>query len=274
MINSIIFSKDRACQCDLTLQSLEQNAGNLLSHINVLYDFSDDEFGSGYFKLRNKWRSKVNFYRQKDFQKDLNNLTKSTHPYTVYFTDDDIFYRKLKARSSVFIITNTEFTCFSLRLGKNTYIQDPHRGTQTILPDFKSWHDDVLYWNWRQMPSHSNFAYPLSVDGHIFETNMLLRYIDEFEYDNPNSFEGRIQRFNDKLPDKIACFTESHVINTPLNRVQETCTNLAGKYYPAEAAELNDCWLDNYRISLQKMDFSNIIGCHQELQLHLTKETK
>jgi hypothetical protein len=124
------------------------------------------------------------------------------------------------------------------------------------------------------MLPHSNFAYPLSVDGHIFETNMLLKYIDEFEYDNPNSFEGRIQRFNDKLSDQMSCFTQSHIVNTPLNRVQETCTNIAGKYYPAGAAELNDHWLDNYRINLQKMDFSNIIGCHQELQLVLGKENE
>ena len=272
MINAIIFSKDRACQCDLTLQSLFENSSNLLSKINVLYNYSNDEFGQGYFKLRNCWRHSVGFYPQTDFKKNLCNLTKSTYPHTVYFTDDDIFYKKLKARSSTFLISDPQFVCFSLRLGKNTYVQDPYRGITTVMPDFTKYHDDVLYWDWRRMPPNSNFSYPLSVDGHIFRTNMLLKYLDNFDYDNPNSFEGRLQQFNKQMPDKMACFESSHVVNTPLNRVQDTCTNLAGQRYPADPAILNDYFLQNFRINLKKMDFSHIIGCHQELQLVLDKQ--
>jgi hypothetical protein len=275
MINSIIFSKDRACQCDLTLQSLWQNSDNLLNRITVLYTASTEEFDKGYAKLKEYWKSSINFVNQSDFQQDVVKLTQGSEPFTVYFTDDDIFYRRLKKRSSVFILRDPQFCCFSLRLGKNITVQDCHRGVPCLQPDFSTlrrlYNEDVLSWDWTKLPSHTNFAYPLSVDGHIFETNLLLKYVDEFEYDNPNSFEGRLQQFNQKMPPKMACFTESHIVNTPLNRVQETCTNLAGQHYPADPESLNDYFLQNYRIDLKKMNFSNTIGCHQEIQLHLTK---
>lgn len=271
MINGIIFSKDRACQCDLTLKSIFENAETLCSKINVLYTASLEEFDRGYSKLKKLWGKQVNFVKQTNFQKDLVSLTTSTEPFTVYFTDDDIFYRKLKKKNSIYIINSPEFACFSLRLGTNTYIQDPYRGIHTTFPAFNSWHDEVLYWDWIQEQLHTNFAYPLSVDGHIFSTNLLLRIIDKFDYDNPNSFEGRLQQFSKNLPNKMACFTKSHVVNTPLNRVQDTCTNLAGQRFPADAKTLNDYWLDDYRPKLKEMDFSNIVGCHQEISLRLTK---
>lgn len=271
MINAIIFSKDRACQCDLTLRSLIENSGNLIDNITVLYTASTDEFDTGYYELRKLWKSSINFKRQGDFKENLVRLTHSLHPFTVYFTDDDIFYRKLKSKSSVYVITDPEFCCFSLRLGKNVVLDDPYRGVPATHPQFKNWHDNVLYWDWTKLPFHTNFSYPLSVDGHIFETNLLLKYIESFDYDNPNSFEGRLQQFNKQIPPKMACFNKSYIVNTPLNRVQETCTNMAGHYFPADQYALNEYFLKNYRINLQKMDFSNIIGCHQELQLVLTE---
>ena len=44
MINAIVFSKDRACQCDLTLFSLLENASNIFDSIHVLYTFSNDKY--------------------------------------------------------------------------------------------------------------------------------------------------------------------------------------------------------------------------------------
>jgi hypothetical protein len=70
----------------------------------------------------------------------------------------------------------------------------------------------------------------------------------------------------------MTSFDKSVVVNTPLNRVQETCTNLAGLVYGVMSQDLNNYWLDGYTLSLERMDFSNIYGCHQELPLILWKK--
>jgi len=275
MINAIVFSKDRACQCDLTLFSLLENASNIFDSIHVLYTFSNDKYELGYRKLVKKWKKHINFIKQQNFKDDLIRLTRSTSLLTSYFTDDDILYRKVNdVKPIMSIMNNNTIATFSLRLGLNLEIQDWHRQTPIVKPAYTTnqiYDMDVIMWNWRTLPNHTNFAYPLSVDGHIFRTNDISNLIDKFDYDNPNSFEGRIQQFNNKIADRMASFSHSVLVNTPINRVQETCTNLAGVQYGISSEFLNQCWLDGFSIPYQEINFNNIVGCHQELELKLQR---
>jgi hypothetical protein len=50
-INSIIFSKDRASQLHLLINSLYKNAPGIFN-LNVLYTFSNEDFEKGYEKLK------------------------------------------------------------------------------------------------------------------------------------------------------------------------------------------------------------------------------
>ena len=64
MINTIIFSFDRACQLHLLLESIEKNAKNTFN-INILYKFSNDEFKKGYELLKSKFIN-INFIEEKN----------------------------------------------------------------------------------------------------------------------------------------------------------------------------------------------------------------
>ena len=76
----------------------------------------------------------------------------------------------------------------------------------------------------------------------------------------------------DSLPPKMCCFEKGSIVNTPLNRVQETCLSVSGVFFAGGAKELNEKFLNGYRLSLEKMDFSTVIGVHQEIRLCWEKD--
>jgi hypothetical protein len=269
-MNIIIFSKDRACQCDLTLTSLFKNAKELCHNVSVLYTGSNERYFLGYNKLIEKWKKDVVFVKQGIFKDDLISLAHTTFAFNCFFTDDDIIYRPIEDCEIIrsLLERSPEICTFSLRMGSNITIQDYHRNIPIVRPDI-TYYNDINIWKWRNAFPNTNYSYPLSVDGHIFRTEEINRFLDKFDYDNPNSFEGRIQQFNDKLPPLMCSFSKSVVVNTPINRVQETCTNLAGVQYGITPEYMNDLWIQGFSINLDKMNFSNIYGCHQELPIPL-----
>ena len=158
-------------------------------------------------------------------------------------------------------------SCLSLRLGQNTVMQDIYRGQHCIIPDIHNIierNDDKLFvWNWTPLGNaHTNFGYPFSVDGHIYSKKDILPIIQQYEYDTPNAFEGRFDK--NWLKPNMCCLQTSSVVNTPLNLVGSS-QNRAGEQFGMSLESLNDVYLRNFVMSLEDMDFSNIVACHQEL---------
>ena len=50
--------------------------------------------------------------------------------------------------------------------------------------------------------------------------------------------------------------------------------NQAGNKYGMGLEELNDLFLSGHSIDLDSMDFSNVRGCHQEIQYQFNGEIK
>ena len=292
MIHTVIFSKDRACQCDLCLRSLFHNDTiNVFDKISVIYAASKPYFVQGYELLQRRWNKMVDFVWQDEYDsfKDATVATvDDCHTYMMFMVDDNIMYREFPSYPEEYLLEkniktllNNLFTkcgymnlgCFSLRLGRNTIIQDPYLKTQTEFPKEYSYDDVFMFWNWTQVNPWHNFGYPLSLDATIFQVNTILPILRDIDYNNPNSLEGALQSQRDKLPRYMGCFQQSLVVNTPLNRVQDTCKNREGEYFPADAKYLNEQFLQGKRILLGDIDFSNIVGCHQELQVQLCNTT-
>ena len=97
MLTSIVFSKDRALQLDLTLRSIKANLG-FFDEVVVLYDISSDEHKLAYEKL-SKEHENVQFIRQVGHYKNIFVATQtiiknSKNDYIGMFTDDIIAYRQ------------------------------------------------------------------------------------------------------------------------------------------------------------------------------------
>lgn len=288
VLSVVIFSKDRAAQLDLCLKSIYKNMEGFLDKLKIyiVYTASSHEFETAYTNLSGEWNSLPSIYfmpekKYKGFKKTLEYCMNHWEEYVLFFTDDDIVYRKFEHDFSIFCDAfgkNENLFCISLRLGTNTFVQDQYINSMCLIPDEVIISENtVKIWNWKtqSMGEHeTNFGYPFSVDGHMFKSKNAKWIIKNTEYYNPNTLEAKAHRthvmdteYAENLSDEMACFKNSYVINTPLNRVQDTFTNSAGIFFEETQESLNNRFLKGHRLTLDGMDFSTIIGVHQELKL-------
>ena len=203
-LSVIIFSKDRAPQLDLCLTSMKKNLSvfNKVWNIEVIYKSSSEDFESGYSILKGSWEKEgVTFVNEssdyiggvKNLFQDVNKM--GTNPFRIalessmrrwgkfvlFFTDDDIAYREIKEDCFSEIemrFTDKEFMCFSFRLGTNTFVQDQYRNTNCAIPDeVISQEQNIKKWNWKEQEKDTNFAYPFSLDGHMFKSEVAKQII-------------------------------------------------------------------------------------------------
>jgi len=272
MAHAIVLSKDRAAQLHLALDAIEKNGKHIFPNISVLYYSSTPDFQRGY-ETTKEYHQKVNWIQQDSYYHNIIELLEESIGLTSFFTDDDILYGEIpysnNQMESIFSELDILGT-FSLRLGLNTYIQDPYLGSHAIKPtsEFHQLDEKAILWRWIDCPSYGNFGYPLSVDGHLFRTTEIKRILSECRFNNPNQQEVAMQLHLNKLPILAAAFNKSVVVNTPLNRVQETCLNRAGEFFGQSSEEMNQKYLEGYRLNFDSIDFSDIIGCHQELKIN------
>lgn len=276
MITAIIFSKDRACQLHLLLESIQKNWPDL-QDIHIIRAVSNEDFRDGYDKLReaNGLPPFYMYHEQETFgfKLILKDLVKTSESLLTFFCDDDIIYRSVDVTEAQIEETMgiEELSTLSLRLGQNTTYQylsadDKHN---CPVPQRVFQHGPFLLWDFRTLPSWTNFGYPLSVEGHIFKQSFMQDIVnkEDFDFYDPNSFEGKMQQFLGTTPPIMGCCETNYIVNTPINRVQDTCLNRAGDEHGITAESLNDSYLNGDTINLEAIDFSNIVGCQQELAL-------
>ena len=279
MITSIVFSKNRACQLDLFLLSVEKNFKDT-DEIFVIYQHTDDLFQKAYDILIERFskNNQIQFIPESNFQKDtINACEKAKNKYIAFFVDDDIMYRPISIGGLLEKAFSLDMACVSLRLGGNITVQDFYAAfvdkesagsspKQPRIHDVISGNneDDLFVWNWSSLyRHHTNFGYPFSVDGHIYTKEDTLPIVQRYEYHTPNALEGR---FTGSLKRNMSCLGTSSVVNTPLNLVGSS-QNRAGEQFGMSLEELNNKYIEGFRISLEDMDFSNIVSCHQELPI-------
>ena len=290
MITSIIFSKDRPLQVDLALKSICKNFF-VQNNILVLYKETTGYAGS-YKTLQNEYPDVV-FYKQGNsiFQ-DINHLvSESEDNYIVFFTDDNIFYKKISfTYDELNLLFSEDVCCLSLRIGVNTTQReiDGVTGLDALPKEafevVERTKDDhqFIAWNRMTVTPCGYWSYALSVDGHIFKKETIAPICDELlhqsEYhkhedipkwrDTPNEFESRLQRFYFEILPFMASPTYSCVVNSPNNRVQSSHPeNLSGSIYPLIPYELNRQFQQGKRLNLDRINFGDIDCPHTEIDI-------
>jgi hypothetical protein len=270
LLNVIIFSKDRAMQLHLLLESILLNFNVEDYKLNILYKASNDEYNRGYNMIRDLYPQFL-YKREENFKSDLMSFFNNSE-YTVFLTDDDIIYKSLRLTKdelyNIFMLT--EANCFSLRLGLNT-VNCYTMQRLNKLENFNKhsfFHDTDLIEpviSWKVKDGTNDYAYPMSVDGHIFKTEYIKNLCEVLEYTNPNLFEAFLSNFG--KPEMImASYKNNKLVNSPINRVQDTFQNLSGMKYRYSSEDLNEMYLDGLILNFEKMNFNEITGCHQEIQ--------
>lgn len=265
MINSLIFSLDRAQQLNLLLESIDKNAKNTFN-VNVLYKYSNDEFKKGYDILINKFK-KINWIKEQDFKPQVMNFLSEKHDLCCFFTDDDIIYNNVSEKDITQVMENEDVFCFSLRLGKNISYCYTMNASNVLKPEKEE--QNIVYWNWTK--HYLDFGYPLSVDGHIFRTKDIKKMVRVVQATNPNTLEGNLQVFEYYPKELMAAYETSKLVNSPNNIVNKTHPNRKGEKYMYSTKELNEKFLNKEKIDIDALDLSEITGCHQELELKFKK---
>jgi hypothetical protein len=259
----IIFSKNRACQLNLLLDSLVLNAPLLFDKIHVLYK-SENDYILGYEKLKEKY-SGINFHSETNFRKDLFKLIDDEVEATTFMVDDAVVFKQIMARKIEIIKPVVESNLiFSLRLGKNCVYSHPANLNYTLGEHEMAGEYITFDYTKQQV---GDFKYPLSTDGHIFKTKLIKDLLIDINFHNPNTLEANLQKFvfMNSIPTKMKCFIESKLVSIPVNLVNDTFNNRHGLEFGMSEKELNNKYINGEVIDLKSMDFNGVNGPHKEI---------
>ncbi|MGH3009951.1 MAG: hypothetical protein ACRDLM_11180 [Gaiellaceae bacterium] len=249
-------------QLDACLRSIELYAP-YAGAITVIYTASTPVFDEGYRQLQRSER--IRLVRESDFEADVHNELAAAEERVVFHTDDDLFFRRPPAAPFV----PDGYAAFSLRLGRNTTYCYPLDRPQP-LPSFAIV-DGVLGWDWRR--AEHDFAYPLSVNGHIFRVQLLRRLLDGRRFRNPNELEHVLHQRRHLAPPGLLAFAQSSVVSIPANLVNVGFANRAAHDGALSADALNARFLAGERLDLDRIDFSGVSSTHCELALAFARPT-
>jgi hypothetical protein len=249
MIHTIIFSFNRAIQLELLLKSINRFDSNRLLTVTVLYAFTDETFRAGYEKLKSKfprfrwvpeekhtehfvfptfplyWHNYYWWIRYAWSRKKASNfrcqlidiIAGSSMEQVMFLTDDSMFFDEVNVPSQIMEKIRTlpyEYS-FSLRHGKNV-----SGGNVLSLMD-------LLYCKIYEPGLSPEWAYPFSIDGHVYNKEFLLKAFKKVWFKNPNTLEGNIACYlkeNRMVP--VMYFNEkSALVGFELNRVQNVHQN-------------------------------------------------
>jgi hypothetical protein len=279
MIKSIIFSKNRPLQLDLTLSSIKENFISRGSVSVICY--IDDPYIESYKRVESE-HPDIKFINEKLHSGHLLDIVIEEiingEKYVSFFTDDIIFYQEFNYSSNDLndIFSIQSMACLSLRLGINTILRNAEQNIQDNIPEVYRHENGLLIWDRLSIPPGGYWAYPLSVDGHIFEKGKILpiiRAIDKIQTHvypsqrSPNKLEELMQMFFFHVPNLMSCPEYSCIVNSPNNRVQNVILNQYGNKFNHSPSDLLDLYMGGHRIQLSDLNINNIKCPHTEIKL-------
>lgn len=267
----IIFSKNRSCQLHLLLESISKNSNNLFDYISVIYKFTDDEYRKGYKKIQNHFPT-INFILEGTFYEDTIEAINIEFEYTTFMVDDMVFYKKIESTmediKGVFDIPEKPISCFSLRLGMNCNYSHPANLSYELGDHEKIGNFNLV----NVMYQKGDFAYPLSVDGHIFKTDFIKKCLHKIgRFSNPNVLESKLQNLMGEINPNMVFLDESVIVGVPVNLVNDTHKNRQGIMFPFSENDLNIRYNNGETIDMGLMNFNNINGPHKEIEYKFKK---
>ena len=269
-VSFIIFSKDRCLQLHALLSSMIQHVKGDYE-VFVLYAASNDEYEAGFKQLIEEFSSATNiqFFRQtQDFKSELTSIAKRLDSDKMFFLVDDILFT---ASVDLDALANIDLRreIFSLRLGRQltySYVVDKVQPLPLLEADPRGY----LSWHWSQ--ASLDWAYPLSVDGHLFPVDEVRFWITSLDYKSPNSFEANLQLLEPAYRNhRGLCKAHSSIFNNPCNKVQNEVANIHGNLHQEELLRL---WNDGYVIDIRRLEGYRNTSVHEEVNFNLLKRGK
>ena len=224
MIRCIVFSRDRAMQVDALLNSIVRVIPRRFDEVHVLYKATSDLHERAYeLALTDSWArmgAREHWRPERDFRGDLLELAEQGEA-LAFHCDDDYWYRPPPLTVPLWPRADADELTVSYRLGFNTIRCQPLGDVPQAPPDSTRyvWQDAEL-----------DYAYPYSLDGHVFDGDRLRARLEALSFDCPNELEHALHVSADPERDGryLVMGEHSSVVSVPLNRVNERHPNPAG----------------------------------------------
>lgn len=268
---SIIFSKDRPLQLELTLKTNEIycKEKNIRNEI-VLYKASNQRFENAYKKLASEYPD-TKFIKENSFKQDLLACVHNKE-YVLFLVDDCIFTRYYSIKTiSDFMNICGGVLGFSLRLGNNTTQCYPLRINNDI-PIMQPMGKNINAFSWKESGA-GDFSYPLEVSSSMYRMENIKPLLEGSNYYSPNSLEWimsiSVKLFN-SMP-FLLCYETSPAFCNPINKIQTENNNRVG-INPAYSIEnLLILYESGYRIDYNLFNGFISNGAHQEVDIDFIK---
>lgn len=264
---TIIFSKDRPLQLDLTLTTNKKHCleGNIRNEF-VIYKANDERYEKAYQQVAREHPA-VQFIKEDNFKLDLLESIKR-RKYVMFLVDDCIFTRKYSFNKIVSLLDICDGVLgFSLRLGYNTKICYPIRAENDI-PYIQMLGTNIGAFSWRQA-GLGDFSYPLEVSSSVYRVEDIKPLLENLAYNTPNSLEwvlsNSVTSFNHLQ--FLLCYETSPAFCNPINRVQTENNNRVGVNPKYSIENLITLYEAGYRIDPKIFDGFTSNGCHQEADI-------
>jgi hypothetical protein len=261
-IFAITFSKDRAMQLELLLESIKDHVEpGLIKEHWILLKSTDQKNALAYRKLQQsplgkevKWLVEGSSSFQDSMKKMVEYFrNKNPKSFVMFFTDDDIVYRPTgpvksiveqcdpKIHLGVSIRHDSEHEHKHVR-------QDPRWSPgEPICPDWTRSTDDFVEWQWTTA-KFSPWNYPFSVEGHIYPLINVYPFIVNGIYLAPNSFESFGTTFCNSRPTPTLYLATKHgsIFGNSINKIQSEWEASAGYGNIFGTSKLTDLYLDDF----------------------------
>jgi hypothetical protein len=248
-------------QLDACLRMLDRWAPYSGS-ITVVYQATTKAFAEAYDMIEPVARVRL-VPQGADFKTTVIQEVQSGREHIVFHTDDDLFF----APAPCAPVLPPATAAFSLRLGANTVYCHTLDRQQHVPHTFET--GELIAWDWTG--ADGDFGYPMSLNGHIFHTQLLLRMLKRARFGNPNQLEEELHYRRYLAPRWMLAFRTSSVVSIPANSVSATHVNRVSSDPTTSPEALNERFLYGERIDLSAMDFSAVRGAHQEIALAFTR---
>lgn len=245
MINTIIFSKDRASQLDLLLRSMDKYFKINDRRISILYTWSSDAYKKGYEILRDLYGNRVNFVIESHFKNDTVALLSDKFPFTLCLTDD-VWFKRITNDTDIeykILLTNNKIVALTYGLGHNIkfwFYDDP-----MLLPPFNA--DGTYEWN---RATHKVWRYSMASTTHVWRTSEVMPYIQKLSFMNPNQMETDMVKHPINKP-LMLCYPKNRLIVFTVNQSQ--ITHKGNRVGGLTCEYFNDKWLNGYKIQSKNL---------------------
>jgi hypothetical protein len=269
----VMFSKDRPLQLNALISSYKFFIKDA-PKISITYGSSNERFKKSYLEVLERHRDiieHIDYREDHQFQQSFLSIVDKVKTKSIFFlVDDNIFTREI----TISELANYDLASHipSLRMHEKLEWCYNRFVRQKLPPFYDDLTQDKTHFSWLYSEGECDWNYPLSLDGHIFDTEEMKIILHHIEFNSPNSLELGMQLFNDTFKKrKGVSFKKPVIVNVPCNRIQDEIDNPYAQTYHQD--ELLEKWEQGLEIDFKKISHLINKSAHQSIKFDFISRT-